>query len=71
MELVDYVAGLSSAKTSIERHFTERILDVGRFSQIVTQWENYAIIKWGKGSLVSCSRRKTMWLLKNDYWKAF
>ena len=37
MELVDYIAGLNFVKTSSERHFTELISDIGRFSQIVTQ----------------------------------
>ena len=37
MELVDYIAGLNSVKTPFERHFTELISDIGRFSQIVTQ----------------------------------
>ena len=37
MELVDYIAGLNSVKTPFERHFTELMSDIGRFSQIVTQ----------------------------------
>lgn len=38
LELVDYIAGLNFCeKFLLERHFTELISDIGRFSQIVTQ----------------------------------
>lgn len=48
-EPVNYVAGLNFVRTSIEGHFIELLLDVGRSSQMSTQRENYAITTSGEG----------------------